>query len=326
MLQRLTKSSTRGLACLAAALALSGRVPSAAAQTESGAAQALFDEAKGLMARGSYELACPKLQESQRLEPALGTLLNLADCREKEGKLASAWSLFRDAEAIAHRSGPEEAVAVARQRAAQLEQRVPRLELRLSAAAPTGFRLTRNDVVVGEAQLGTPIPLDPGTYRVTASAPGYASWETTVKLRESVGIVNVLVPVLHPARQATAVTPPPAPPATAKTESAGAPVLTWVLGGAGVVALGASTWLGLSAKSQYDSANCPQHACATKGDLDARSAARTKAAVATGLGLGGALVLGAGVVLWVVHDPGERREPHVSLSVTARELHITGTF
>jgi len=60
------------------------------------------------MKQGDYAAACPKLEESQRLDPALGTLLNLADCREQEGNVATAWSLFRDAESLARRGGHAE--------------------------------------------------------------------------------------------------------------------------------------------------------------------------------------------------------------------------
>jgi len=338
MLQRLTSRQRTLLACLVAGCSGLTGVPSALAQTEASAAQALFDEAKLLMAQGDYELACPKLEESQRLDPALGTLLNLADCREKQGKLASAWSLFRDAESLARRSGPPDAAAVARQRAELLQQRVPRLVLRVTQPAPAALRLSRDDVEVGVAQLGTPIPLDPGTYRLSAAAPGYASWQRTVTLRESGGLVTVTIPALPRLPSAAAVpktaTPAAAVPKTATPAAAtpaveegrAVPELTWVLGGAGVAALGASIGLGLVAKAQYDSANCPQHVCVSKGDLEQRQRARTNASAATFCFVGGSLAVGTGVVLWALTPNKERRQSELSLSAGVSELRVSGTF
>src|SRR6476620_2846381 len=66
------------------------------------AAQALFDSARTLMAQGNFNDACPKLEESQRLDPGVGTQFNLAVCYEAIGRNASAWSLFLEVAASAH--------------------------------------------------------------------------------------------------------------------------------------------------------------------------------------------------------------------------------
>src|SRR5262249_32863712 len=63
------------------------------------AAQALFDEGMKLADAKNYKDACPKLQQSANYDPAWGTLVNLADCYEKNGQSASAWVWWQNAEA-----------------------------------------------------------------------------------------------------------------------------------------------------------------------------------------------------------------------------------
>src|SRR6266481_6114613 len=99
-----TSAWIRAALTVAVALALS-RESGAATPSESAAAQALFDKARQLMAAGKYTLACPKLEESQRLDPSTGTLLNLGSCYEHEGRIAAAWTKFLEAEASARASG-----------------------------------------------------------------------------------------------------------------------------------------------------------------------------------------------------------------------------
>jgi hypothetical protein len=53
-------------------------------------AEVLFRDGRSLMTAGKVAEACAAFEQSQKLEPAVPTLINLAACREKLGQLATA--------------------------------------------------------------------------------------------------------------------------------------------------------------------------------------------------------------------------------------------
>ncbi|MGC4087952.1 MAG: hypothetical protein QM756_08655 [Polyangiaceae bacterium] len=293
-----------------------------AGSADSAPAQALFDQAKSLMSEGRFAEACGKLEESQRLDPALGTLLNLADCNDKAGKLASAWSLFRDAEAQAKRDQQADAATVAHDRAVALAERVPRLVIEVTDSKLPGLKVRRNDTQVGSAQWGTELPLDPGSYQIVASADGYREWRTSVTLEEGAAPVKVSVPTLtRSADKGVDLV------AEAPSSGSSVPVLSYVFGGVGLAATAGGVVLALSAKSQYNSADCPQNACRTDADYDKRSSAVTKANVATVLVGVGAASLVTGVAIWVFSPTkksgaAQRSELRVGLG----QVSLSGSF
>src|SRR5271154_446464 len=85
------------------------------------AATALFDEAKSLLAAGRVGEACRKLEESRRLDPLPGTILNLGACHEREGLTASAAAEFREARAMAERDHRDYRVSFADEHLRALE-------------------------------------------------------------------------------------------------------------------------------------------------------------------------------------------------------------
>jgi tetratricopeptide (TPR) repeat protein len=237
----------RAVICRAALLcvAVLSLVESAAAQTASqrSAAEQLFARGRQLMNEKNYVEACPKLEESQRLDPAPGTLLNLATCYERNGQTASAWVTYKLASSSAELSGRKAWAKQARNRALQLEPKLLRLTIVAPAPPrPPGLVLLRDGAEVGQEEWGEAIPLDPGEHSVEARAPGYVTWKQVLSLSGASSTLQV--PVLAreklnapPAAKATAREPR----ATAEADNArsGSQPLYkqwWIWGGAGVVA------------------------------------------------------------------------------------------
>ena len=106
-----------------------GQVPG-----DKAAAQALFDEAIKLIGSRSYGEACPKLEESERLDPAMGTRFQLAQCYEAVGRTASAWAGFLELADLARAAGQEAREKTARQRAAEEEASTDRPVCRIQRA------------------------------------------------------------------------------------------------------------------------------------------------------------------------------------------------
>ena len=114
-------------------------------------AQALFDEAKRLMKAGKFAEACPKLTESQRLDPAAGTMVALALCHESEGKTASAWAEFGEVLSDARRDRRADREQAAQQHLKVLEPKLTRVVVTVVAEVP-GLEVRRDGAVLGKAQ------------------------------------------------------------------------------------------------------------------------------------------------------------------------------
>src|SRR5262245_40010580 len=179
--------------CLVAVISAAAGLVSSSAHAQSPEAEVLFRDGRSLIKQGNIAAGCEKLTASARLESSVGTLLNVGDCRERLGKLASAWAAFRKAEAMARRAGSDDKrQAEAARRAAQLESRLSNLVIEVPARID-GLVVRRDGEVVDAVVWGTPVPVDPGTYTIVAEAPGYAAWKATVPV--AVGTRRQLITV-----------------------------------------------------------------------------------------------------------------------------------
>jgi hypothetical protein len=253
--------------------------------TDRALAETLYLDGRRLIAEGKNAEACTKFAESQRLDPATGTLLNLASCREAEGRLATAWKLFADAEASARKDGREDRVGFARQQQEELLPQLSRLSVQVPAEARVaGLSLFLDGSELRPAAWEVPMPLDGGPHEVTAKAVGYQDWTLQLELSTSGDNQSVSVPLLMSsaaesplatAGDSGALASPSTEPAVTAAPPSAAPSLSapdageqslsrpvtwpvWVAGGATLLATGGAVFTGLQAhqlKLDYDRLN-----------------------------------------------------------------------
>ena len=170
----------------------------AQARSDTALAEELYQQGKRLMNEGKHAEACPKLAESQRLVPGMGTLLTLAVCHEGEGKLASAWAEFSEVVPAARRANRQDRAQYAEQRVAALAPRLSRLKIVVPTEAQVpGLVVQLNSATVSTASLGVAAPVDGGTYTVAASAPDRQSWSQQITVKAEKDQQVVTVPLLE---------------------------------------------------------------------------------------------------------------------------------
>src|SRR6187402_813998 len=196
---------TRSLTILSlCGLVLCGLVHAAAADNAAGA-EAAFQRGRTLLKQGKYKEACASFEQSQKLDPQIGTRYNLALCWEKLGKLASAWAALRE---VAQRDTNKSRRGQAAKRAAELEPKLPKL--RLTAAALPGLKITSNGEDVTNL-LDLDSPVDPGSYELVATATGHKPWSTKIEIAQPGKLVSVAVPPLQRGSEVKAAASEPRP-------------------------------------------------------------------------------------------------------------------
>ncbi len=173
--------------------AFSSSVALADAQADARLAQALFDEGRALMAQKRWAEACPKLAESQRLDPGGGTLLNLALCHAGEGKTATALVELHDVLAASVRDGRADREKLARETITSLQNEVPKITVDVpSGSQVEGLEVKLDETSLAPAAWGVAAPVDPGSHVVRATVPGRQPWTAVVSVvpgeRKSVSV------------------------------------------------------------------------------------------------------------------------------------------
>lgn len=338
------------LAAVAFAALLAGSMPATARaqNTDSHAwAQTLFDEGRQLRKAGKMGEACEKFAASQKLDPAVGTLLNIAECSERLERLATAWASYKEAAALARVKNDRLREARANDSAAKLEASLSRLTIRVASPA-TGTVVQRGDDPIPSTAWNVALPIDGGTYTIRATAPERAPYTTTVNVPASRGAIVVDIPALEAAPAAGAPATPPtyAAPSTASTtpltrgneSQTRAPeipaparpnrIAPLVAFGIGIVGAGIGGFFGLRARDRWDEAQ--SGGCSEDGRcIDAASAtlaenARADGDVATVAFLVAGAAAATGAVLWILGGPSTTTTARVG--ATPGGLVLGGSF
>jgi hypothetical protein len=294
-------------------------------------ATALFDEGRTLMAQHRYAEACPKLAESQRLAPSGGTLINLAGCYEHVGLAASAWEAWKDVAARANAAGKGDVERSAVAHALALEPTLAKLTIGVAPGSDVpGLEVKRDGILLGHAEFGLSIPVDPGLHTVEATAPKKKPWTSQIEVAAKQTDARVSVSLVDETSAGpAAATAPNASPEVAAT-SPGAGVLPandadgqsdtaprhgatsngktqqtigWVGVGVGAAGLIVGSVFGLDAITKNNEAKspggggCNQTTCLTRAGISETNAAKSAAVASTVAFVAGAALAGTGLVL-----------------------------
>jgi hypothetical protein len=297
-----------------------------------GRAEALFAAGKQRLANNDYVAGCLLLAQSYLVDPATGSLLALALCHERQGKLASALHEYQEAVARSRREqrGDREQAAQA-----QIEALMPRLSTLTLHPEEPGLQLVVrvNGELVPPDQLGRPQPMDGGFLLIEAEAEGKITWRTGVTIAESGEALSVTIPLMRthaaapPAAVAEPVPPPAAKPApivkapkSPRPEPADRKLSTLertgiALFAAGAVSAGLAIGFTVRAvnRDKASDSGCFDDVCtkeARRDRLDARSAGN----IATIATVGAAAFVTGGLITYVLGAKRRRDERRVRAS------------
>ncbi len=302
---------------LAASLAA---LPSTAnADDPNEAAESLFQEARRLVDAKRYTEACPKLLASYKLAPAVGTLLNLADCYERTGQIANAWVRFNEAILLAQRLGRADREKTATERALRLEPRV--VKLTITRPDPNvevkvdGYVVSPND---------RDVPIDSGVHTIDASAQGKKPFAKTIDVPERAGSLTVEIPALEADATSASSSSAAERPRNSSSAQVTLGIVGMSLGGVGVV-LGTVFGLGASSKWSASKEHCSGLDCDQAG-VDLAASAKTAGTMSTVSFIAGGVLFASGVVLVLTAPKSRMHAASLNLGIGASSLTVRGAF
>ena len=269
-------------------------------------ASLLVNQGQGLLDAGQVEAACAKFEAAEALESNPLTLLRLGDCYQRANRTASAWHTFLEAEALANAKKELGPAQLAAQRVSALAPQLTRVVfvVPMTSRVP-GLTVRLGANTVPPRSWDTPIAVDPGVQRLSASAKGYTPWAIELDVAHASGqTYRVNVPTLAPAQGQRVE-------ASRGTAYRTAGVVT---GSFGLAGIGAGALFGALSRNADASSTCVKGVVQCTPNKS-NSVIYTDAATVS-FALGGAL-LATGVTLFVLAPGPDDKEQH-ALRLAAR--------
>jgi hypothetical protein len=310
--------------------------------------QRLFEEGRAAIKDGKYAQACTAFSKAYALFKRPAVELNLGECAEREGKLRRAWELFTsaskgyernrtealkklsqspgDAEAKRDIDRAEAGAKLAVDLIAKVTPKLATVVISIAAPEIPGLSIRVGDRLLAPAPELVEL-VDAGTLAIAATASGYEPHEQTLTVTAGARI-SIAVPALVAAGGNNDI---PQPVVRTGGRRKSRVRLAFALGGVGGASVVVASVVGLSARSQYKDAekNCVIGADGRPICDDANAAkidsALDKADIATVVGIGGAVLLVGGAVLYLT-APRERITVAPLATPTTAGVSISGRF
>jgi hypothetical protein len=270
------------------------------ADTDIQEADKLF--AEGLALRDTnLQQSCDKFRQSFEKNPqAIGTLMNVALCDEKFGKIASAVNKFSEARDRAKEGNLPEYLEEAEKHINALTPDLPKVTVKFLAGKPNGTKVLIGELVLPMNQIdaGKPVAVDPGELAIVVSAPGRLAYETKMMIGKK-EVKSIEVPELKKG-------------VTVKSSRRTIGLITTISGGATVAT---SIVIGLFARNRYNDKEaigaCTNGVCPAEAQTKVENA-RQLGTVGTVVGAVGIVATGVGLYLWLT-APKESADRKVTL-------------
>lgn len=146
------------------------------------AARELFKKAEADEDAGKWQDALDKVKRAISVKPTPGLRFHVALCEEKLGQLVAALADYTAADQMAREQNNKDVIDAVAEPLKTLRIRVPTLTIEVPAAQGSQVELDGNAIAQG--LYGVAMPVEPGTHKVTAHAPGKRIFSTQVTLHE----------------------------------------------------------------------------------------------------------------------------------------------